>query len=319
MASCGQERGWAQRPGDAAASAGRCWSGAQRGIRRSAPLNSDASAAKPSKGAAAGNGASGSGKAEGILVADVLLLLVVGRVLGEAMQRIGQPALMGHAAGGHRSGAIAVLPGLALARGSDRNSSFRPIPAQKGMIDGLSQVGILMLLLLTGMETDLKLVRRSGFAAMAIALCGIAFPFACGFLVGQFGPASLFGGGGAGRLVLPSLFPGHSTALSISSIKIVAMVVREMNFMRRNLGQIIVATAIMEDTVGWVIIAITFGIAGAGGGKGCAWPGSAESGEEPWAAWRCSCFSASRPGAGWSLPPSAGSMTIFAAIFPSSP
>ena len=36
-----------------------------------------------------------------------------------------------------------------------------------------------------------------------------------------------------------------------------------MNFMRRNLGQIIVASAIMEDTVGWVIIAITFGLASA--------------------------------------------------------
>jgi Kef-type K+ transport system membrane component KefB/nucleotide-binding universal stress UspA family protein len=55
------------------------------------------------------------------------------------------------------------------------------------------------------------------------------------------------------------------TALSISSIKIVAMVVREMNFMRRNLGQIIVSSAIMEDTVGWIIISVTLGIAGAGG------------------------------------------------------
>ncbi|HWY66578.1 MAG TPA: cation:proton antiporter, partial [Rhizomicrobium sp.] len=32
-------------------------------------------------------------------------------------------------------------------------------------------------------------------------------------------------------------------------------------------GQLIVTTAIMEDTCGWVIIAITFGIAGAGGGQ----------------------------------------------------
>ena len=53
------------------------------------------------------------------------------------------------------------------------------------------------------------------------------------------------------------------TALSISSIKIVAMVVREMNFMRRNLGQIIVASSILEDTTGWVIVSITLGIAGA--------------------------------------------------------
>ena len=42
------------------------------------------------------------------------------------------------------------------------------------------------------------------------------------------------------------------------------MVVREMNFMRRDLGQIIVASAILEDTIGWVIIAIAFGLASAG-------------------------------------------------------
>ena len=86
-------------------------------------------------------------------------------------------------------------------------------------------------------------------------------PFACGFALGEFLPSSLLPDMAGGRLV-PALFLG--TALSISSIKIVAMVVREMHFMRRNLGQIIVSTAIMEDTVGWVVIAITFGIAGAG-------------------------------------------------------
>jgi Kef-type K+ transport system membrane component KefB len=59
-----------------------------------------------------------------------------------------------------------------------------------------------------------------------------------------------------------ALFLG--TALSISSIKIVAMVVREMNFMRRDIGQIIVASAILEDSSGWIIIAISFGIASSG-------------------------------------------------------
>ena len=63
------------------------------------------------------------------------------------------------------------------------------------------------------------------------------------------------------RLVT-SLFLG--TALSISSVKIVAVVVREMNFMRRNVGQVIVATAIIDDTIGWIIIAITFGLASHG-------------------------------------------------------
>ena len=114
-----------------------------------------------------------------------------------------------------------------------------------------------------------------------------------------------------GRLV-PALFLG--TALSISSIKIVAMVVREMNFMRRNLGQVIVSTAIMEDTVGWVIIAITFGIAGAGPG-GCRWALAKTVGGRR-VLFLLFCFTA---GAGWCFPPSAGSTIISAAIFPSSP
>ena len=40
-----------------------------------------------------------------------------------------------------------------------------------------------------------------------------------------------------------------------------------MNFMRRNLGQIIVASAIIDDTIGWIIIAVTFGLAPAGHGR----------------------------------------------------
>lgn len=212
------------------------------------------------RGKTAGNGASGSGRTEAILVAEVLALLVVGRLLGEAMQRLGQPSLMGPLLAG-----IILGPSLfGWLWPQAQHFVFPRDETQKGMIEGLSQTGILLLLLLTGMETDVKLVRKSGFAAIAIALCGIAFPFACGFALGQWGPAGLFAGM-RDRLV-PSLFLG--TALSISSIKIVAMVVREMNFMRRNLGQVIVTTAIMEDTVGWVIIAVIFGIAGAGAAGG---------------------------------------------------
>ena len=48
--------------------------------------------------------------------------------------------------------------------------------------------------------------------------------------------------------------------MSISSIKIVASVVRDMDFERRDLGQIIVASSIIEDSLGWIIIAVILGI-----------------------------------------------------------
>ena len=135
-----------------------------------------------------------------------------------------------------------------------QHALFPRTPEQKAMLDGISQFGILLLLLLTGMETDLKLVRTVGRAALSISATGVAVPFACGFALGQFLPEWLLPH--PDERLLTSLFLG--TALSISSIKIVAAIVREMGFTRRNLGQIIVASAICEDTIGWVIIADHF-------------------------------------------------------------
>ncbi|MDX8448088.1 cation:proton antiporter [Mesorhizobium captivum] len=190
---------------------------------------------------------------EGIFVLEVILLLVVGRGIGELLERLGQPAVMGQLIGG-----ILLGPSLLgwLWPAAER-VVFAGDAAQKSMINAIAQLGVLMLLLLTGMETDLRLVRRVGRACFSISAAGVAVPFVLGFVAAQFMPDSLLAAGG--ERVVAGLFLG--TALSISSVKIVAMVVREMNFMRRDLGQIIVSSAIIEDTIGWVIIAITIGIA----------------------------------------------------------
>jgi Kef-type K+ transport system membrane component KefB/nucleotide-binding universal stress UspA family protein len=128
------------------------------------------------------------------------------------------------------------------------------------MVDGIAQIGVLLLLLLAGMETDLKLVRRIGRAAASVSFTGILVPFVCGFVAGEFLLGSLLPEGNQ-RLV-GSLFLG--TALSISSVKIVATVIREMEFMRRNVGQIILASAVIDDTLGWIIIAVIFSLAKSG-------------------------------------------------------
>ena len=193
---------------------------------------------------------------QALFIAELALLLVVGRLMGEAVQRIGQPSVMGQLIGG-----LLLGPSFfGLLWPSAQHAIFPADPAQKSMIDAVSELGILMLLLLTGMETDLQLVRRVGRAAIAVAAAGVAVPFACGFALGELLPAEFLPNANA-RLVT-AIFLG--TALSISSVKIVAAVIREMDFMRRDLGQIIVASAILEDTIGWVIIAVAFGLAAAG-------------------------------------------------------
>src|SRR3954466_9442358 len=193
---------------------------------------------------------------EFLFIVQIALLIAIGRGLGELMQRIGQPSVIGELLAG-----LLLGPSLFGWLWPEAQAAIFPnTPEQKAMIGGVAQFGILLLLLLTGMETDLRLVRKIGRAAVTISVAGIVIPFACGFALGQFLPDTLLPHPEA-RLVA-SLFLG--TALSISSVKIVAVVVREMNFMRRNVGQIIVATAIIDDTIGWIIIAMIFSLASQG-------------------------------------------------------
>ena len=205
-------------------------------------------------GACAGD--SGKASNEISFLVALLALVLVGRLLGEAMTRIGQPSVMGQLLAGILLGPSAlgvVLPDL-------QQWLFAASKEQASMLDAISQFGILLLLLLTGMETDLKLVRKVGKTAISISLTGVAVPFVCGLALGWLLPEYVLPQ--PDRRILTSLFLG--TALAISSIKIVAVVVREMEFSRRNLGQIIVGSAILEDTIGWMIIAITLSLAAAG-------------------------------------------------------
>ena len=204
-------------------------------------------------GSAYAAGDAPKGPSEAIFIAEILALMITGRLLGEAMLRFGQPAIMGQLLAGLLLGPSVfgfLLPDI-------QHVLFPKNPEQKAMIDAVSQFGILLLLLLTGMETDLKLVRQTGRAAVFASLMGILIPFICGVALGEFMPESLLPD--PSKRLITALFLG--TALSIASVKIVAMVVREMNFMRRVVGQVIMASAIIDDTVGWIIVSIIFSLA----------------------------------------------------------
>ena len=192
-----------------------------------------------------------------IFFGEIVALIVVGRLVGELMERLGQSAVMGQLIGGMLLGPSffgALLPGL-------QHTLFPAAAGQKAMLDAVSQLGILLLLLLTGMETDLSVIRGCRRTAFSVSIAGIAIPFACGVLMGTWLPESLLPD--PNKRLITALFLG--TALSISSVKIVALLVRELGFLRRTVGQVIVAAAIIDDTVGWIIMSVIFGLALHGG------------------------------------------------------
>jgi Kef-type K+ transport system membrane component KefB/nucleotide-binding universal stress UspA family protein len=195
----------------------------------------------------------GLAPSEAIFVIQLMALLVVGRLLGEVLLRMGQPAVMGQLIAG-----LVLGPSLLGALFPDvQHALFPGSKEQKAMLDAVSQFGVLLILLMTGMETDLKLVKQSSRASISASVTGIVIPFACGFTLGEFLPDAMLPD--PDKRLITSLFLG--TALSIASVKIVATVVREMNFLRRTVGQVILGSAIVDDTIGWIIIAVIFGLA----------------------------------------------------------
>jgi Kef-type K+ transport system membrane component KefB len=122
-----------------------------------------------------------------IFVAELILLLFVGRMLGEMLSRFGQPAIFGQLLAGVLLGPSvfgALFPDL-------WHLIFPGTPTIKSMIDAISQIGILLLLLLTGMEANLSLVNRRRRAVISTSVLGIAVPFAFGVALTYALPAAL--------------------------------------------------------------------------------------------------------------------------------
>lgn len=93
---------------------------------------------------------------------------------------------------------------------------------------------------------------------MGASLGGIVVPFTTGFALGWYLPEA-FLADPSKRLVF-ALFV--ATAMSISAIPVIAKVLMDLNLMRRDVGQTILAAGMTDDAIGWVLLSIVAGLAG---------------------------------------------------------
>ena len=184
---------------------------------------------------------------------EFITLLGVARILGELARRLNQPQVIGELLAG-----IIIGPSLF---GSVFPQAFHTLfPAQgpQGLLLQLiAQIGVIFLLLLSGLETDIDIVRSKAKPALWIASGGILVPFAAGYGLAYLLPGMLMGSAGAHQAFL--LFV--ATALSISAIPVIVKILLDMNLMRRDIGQLTLASGIINDTVGWFLLAVVSGIA----------------------------------------------------------
>lgn len=188
-----------------------------------------------------------------VLLVQVSILLLTARLLGELAQRLGQPSVVGEILAGIVLGP-SLLSGLVPALGE----WIIPHNEVQGyLLELVGLLGVMFLLLITGLETDLALIRQKARSAIGVALGGLLLPLVLGFGLGQLLPDTL--------LVRPedrvvfALF--MATALAISAIPVVAKVLIDLKLTRRDIGQTIIAAAMIDDTTGWIILSVVIGLA----------------------------------------------------------
>ncbi len=187
---------------------------------------------------------------------ELAMLLVLARILGALARKVGQPSIVGQLLAG-----LLLGPSVfgKLAPGAQAWVFPSAVDSQS-MLFAVSTLGVALLLVVTGYETDLGLIRALGRPALVVAAGSVVVPFAAGVAAG---------------LVVPSRFVGlQSTrgvfvlfiaaALTTSSLAVVAKILSELKLLRRNFGQITLAVGMANEIVGYVLLGVIASIAASG-------------------------------------------------------
>jgi len=181
------------------------------------------------------------------------LLFVVARCLADVMKRLGQATVIGELLAGLVLGPT-LLGHVAPAVYS---LLFPADPVSDHLLEAVAWLGVILLLLYTGLETDLRVLHRIGRSAVAVSMLGIAIPWASGFALGWEMPANYLAVQNQ-RLIF-ALF--MAIAISISAVPVIAKILIDLDLMRRDLGLLILGAGVLDDTVGWLMLSLVAGLA----------------------------------------------------------
>ena len=191
-----------------------------------------------------------------IFIIQLGLLLTVARVMGIIARRLNQATVIGELIAG-----VVLGPSLL---GYFFPQYFHTVfPQNKEhllLIEGISWLGMIFFMLLTGLEMDIKTMKKLGKPALFSSLFGMLVPFTLGFALGWLVP-DRFLGSSTERMIY-SLF--IATAMAISAIPVIARILMDLKLINQNIGVIIISAAVVDDTTGWFILSVIAGLASKG-------------------------------------------------------
>ena len=181
-----------------------------------------------------------------LLLLQVAVILAIARIVGWIFRKMHQPQVVGEMVAG-----ILLGPSL-LGLAAPGIFNFLFPPESLGMLNALSQIGLVLFMFLVGLELDAKVLKKQGRVAVFTSHVSIVLPFTLGTLLAVYLYPRL--SNNSVTFIQFALFIG--TAMSITAFPVLARILTERKLLKTTLGAVTIACAAIDDVTGWIILAI---------------------------------------------------------------
>lgn len=169
-----------------------------------------------------------------MLIFQLAVILLASKIAGDISVRLGQPSVLGK-----------LLIGIVL------GPSVLGLVTDTEIISEISQIGVILLMFVAGLETDIDEFKRTAKASTNVGVAGIIAPLALGYGAGMV----------MGLPAIESIFLG--LLLSATSVSISVQTLKELGKLKSREGATIMGAAVIDDIL--VILALAFLMSFAGG------------------------------------------------------
>lgn len=182
------------------------------------------------------------------------VILFASKSLGILARRIGLPQVVGQVIAG-------LLIGPAFFVGLDSfHGILNPNAEEMDMLHVFSQIGVIFILFSSGLDTNVKEMKKAGGVATFVACSGVLVPLALGFVIGMCFMPHGFADINNTDAVFNALFVG--AILTATSVGITVETLRELGKLNSKVGTIILGAAIIDDVLGILVLSIITSLKG---------------------------------------------------------
>ena len=178
-------------------------------------------------------------------------VVIVGRLLGAVLARIGQPPVIGEVIAG-----ILLGPSLLGRIAPDVAAYVLPLSAAP-YLGVIAQLGVMLYMFIVGLELNTGHLRDRAHAIVAISHASIVVPFVLGSLLALF----LYPRLATSDVPFTSFALFMGVAMSITAFPVLARILTDRRMASTGLGVVALTCAAADDVTAWCLLALVVGVA----------------------------------------------------------